>query len=559
MIVRRELGLLILAVLLMIARIQAHASTDVKASQLTAVPGEIVVQLKDSTRATIQMGRVLKTLNKRAQSYKLSIRSDAELPVLKIDDITKTAQAISDLKKSKEIKYAEPNYIYYPLRESGLPTDVDLPLQWSIRNTGQKDASGQVGIPGEDIDILRVWRQGFTGNRRVVVAVIDTGVDYNHPDLASNIWKNPGEIPGNGIDDDHNGFIDDVRGWDFQNNDNDPMDDNRHGTHCAGVIGAEGNNSMGIAGLNHRVSILPIKFLGNSGGTLEGGVKSIQYATLMKVNIMSNSWGGGGESQILKEAIEKARDAGILFVAAAGNSSADNDATDTFPANYDVSNVLSVAAIDNQGKLAKFSNYGRKKVHVAAPGVKIHSTVIDGRYEALSGTSMACPHVAGVAALMLSRKRYQTAEEIKERIMRTVVKVPALRSKVASKGRVSAFNAVYGQVPPSDEPEESDWIPMSVDLESAHPYDANVSSTWTLQAPEPSKFIRAHFTRIDTESNYDFLTLSSGSGEEFFKFSGKATDMMTDYVTGNTIQVKFTSDPTQQRWGFKLDRIEYIR
>ncbi|MCM0606642.1 MAG: S8 family serine peptidase [Xanthomonadaceae bacterium] len=536
------------------AKLHAHAAES--------VPGEVIVQFKPQARASLNLNHYISKMNRDVSlkiAPRLSVkREPADIEIFTVSDATQTSKVIEALKSQREIKYAEPNYIYHTTRDPGLPTDVDLGLQWSIRNTGQKDSAGQQGIPDNDIGVLKVWRQGWTGNRRVVVAIIDTGVDYNHPDLAANIYRNPLEIPGNGIDDDSNGYIDDVRGWDFQNNDNDPMDDNNHGTHCAGVIGAQGNNSLGIAGINHQVSILPIKFLGTNGGTLEGAIKSIQYATLMKVNIMSNSWGGGGESKIMQEAIEKARDQGILFVAAAGNASANNDSESFYPANYSVSNVLSVAAIDNRDELASFSNYGKTKVHVGAPGVKIYSSVIDGKYQSYSGTSMACPHVAGIAALMRSRKVYENAEEIKDRIMRTVVRIPSLRKKVASNGRVNAFNAVFNQIPPNDEPDDSAWVKMDSDIESIHPYAAGIAQSWTITAPVPAKFIRAYFSKIDTETNYDFLTLSDASGVEFLKYSGAITDFTTDYVAGSTIQVKLTSDQTQERWGFKLDRIEYV-
>ena len=553
MIIRRELSLLVLAVLLLLARLQSGHAAE-------SVPGEILVQFKPQSRASLNFSQFVSKVNQKLGSeIQITPKSVSEdLHSFSVSDASQTEAAIQALKSRPEVKYAEPNYIYNTFKDPGLPTDVDLGLQWAIHNTGQKDSSGQEGIPGTDIGVLKVWRQGWTGNRRVVVAVIDTGVDYTHPDLAANIYHNPGEIPGNGIDDDHNGFIDDVHGWDFQNNDNDPMDDQNHGTHCAGVIGAEGNNSLGIAGVNHQVSILPLKFIGKSGGTLEAAVKAIQYATLMKVNIMSNSWGGGGESKIMQEAIEKARDAGILFVVAAGNASQNNDSISTFPANYPVSNILSVAALDNRDQLAKFSNYGKTKVHVGAPGVKIYSSIIDGKYAPMSGTSMACPHVAGIAALMRSRKIYSSAEELKSRILRTVVRIPELRNKLASKGRVNAFNAVFGQVPPNDDPKESDWISVPVHLESSHPYADNFSKAWTLTAPVPAKFIRVHITKLETESDYDFLTLSDGKLVEFFKASGKSSDILTDYVEGSEIQVKLTSDSSTTGWGFEIDQIQYV-
>jgi subtilisin family serine protease len=198
-------------------------------------------------------------------------------------------------------------------------------------NTGQKDsdaAGGKEGTPGSDIHVAPLWQRGVTGSRDIVVAVIDTGMDRTHPDLMPNLYVNPGEagaLANNGVDDDGNGFVDDVSGWNFYAKNNNSNDDNRHGSHCSGTIGAAGNNGVGVVGVNWNVSLLPVKFLSGSGsGSTEGAVNAVNYATRMKVNVMSNSWGGGAPSQALKEAIEKANQAGILFVAAAGNDGSNN-------------------------------------------------------------------------------------------------------------------------------------------------------------------------------------------------------------------------------------------
>lgn len=297
-----------------------------------------------------------------------------------------------------------------------------------------------------------------TGDRNIVVAVIDTGVNYNHPDLAPNYWSNPGETgldangedkASNGIDDDGNGYIDDVRGWDFVNNDNDPMDDHGHGSHCAGIIGAKGDNALGVSGVNWNVSIVGLKFInGKTGeGDTAGAVSAIEYATKMGFPITSNSWGGPVEDDdpsgdVLKEAIQAYTDHGGLFVAAAGNDAKSNDKTVILPAGYDLDGILSVAATNIFDTLAIYSNYGPTTVDLAAPGSAIYSTVLGNKYASMDGTSMAAPVVAGAAALLKSVHPDWTALELKEQLMKTVDQSSNLKSKVLSGGRLNIGRAL---------------------------------------------------------------------------------------------------------------------
>jgi subtilisin family serine protease len=264
-----------------------------------------------------------------------------------------------------------------------------------------------------------------TGSSDVVVAVLDTGIDYTHPDLQANMWVNPGEVPANGIDDDSNGYVDDVHGINASfraTNRSDPMDDNGHGTHVAGTIGAVGGNGQGIVGVNQRVKLLGLKFLSASGsGSLSDAITAIEYMIQLKnrgvnIRVANNSWGGSGYSAALEEAIERARNAGIIFVAAAGNDGADNDLEPSYPANFELENVVSVAAIDEDGNLASFSNYGASMVDIAAPGVGIYSTFPGNRYARLSGTSMATPHVVGAVALLLASEPGLTMTQVIERL-----------------------------------------------------------------------------------------------------------------------------------------------
>lgn len=243
-----------------------------------------------------------------------------------------------------------------------------------------------------------------TGSSQIIVAVVDTGVDYNHPDLAANIWKNTGEIAGNGRDDDGNGYTDDYYGYNFNGANSNPMDDNGHGTHVAGTIGAIGNNSTGAAGINWNVRIMSLKFMSSSGsGYTSAAVQAINYAVRMGAKVINNSWGGGTYDQALATAIQYAQSRGVIVVNAAGNNGVNVDSSPSYPASLNGANVLTVAATDQNGNLASFSNYGAGTVDIAAPGVTILSTYTSGRYAYMSGTSMATPHVAGAAALLWSR------------------------------------------------------------------------------------------------------------------------------------------------------------
>jgi len=351
------------------------------------------------------------------------------------------------------VESVEPDVI---IASATVPNDPSFGRLWGLDNTGQ---SG--GVAGADIDATRAWDVS-TGSRSVVVAVIDTGIDYRHADLAANVWRNPGEVPGNGIDDDRNGFVDDVYGWDFANGDGDPFDDEGHGTHVAGTIGAVGNNGVGVTGVNWAVSIMALKFLGSDGsGSTSDAIAAINYATRMRrdfgVNVVAtnNSWGGGGSSAALRRAIQAGGDAGILFVAAAGNEGVNNDVTPSYPANDTSAAVISVAAVDRSNRLASFSNYGATSVDLAAPGAAIYSTVPGNGYASYSGTSMATPHVTGAVALLAAANPQATGAAIRSAILGAATRVPSLAGKVATGGvlDVTAALTALGTGTPPVEPE----------------------------------------------------------------------------------------------------------
>ena len=331
------------------------------------------------------------------------------LPGLKIKDAHKLGRLVlvgdgngastgktpkSMIEKLEELDYVEYVVPNIQMHSFSRPDDPNYSLQWAL----------------PAIDAQRAWDYE-QGSRRTVVAVIDTGVDFSHEDLVANIWRNEDEIPNNGIDDDSNGYIDDVVGWDFFSNDNSPSDETSnanpgHGTHCAGIIGAVGNNGVGVTGAVQQVSIMVLRFLGSDGsGSLLGAIKAIDYALNNGADIINASWGNTvarKDIRPLLEAIKRARRKNVLFVAAAGNDGLSNDSQSTFPANAGFTNVISVAASNEDDRKPNWSNYGRKKVSIAAPGESILSTLPFESYGYLSGTSMATPVVAGAAALLRS-------------------------------------------------------------------------------------------------------------------------------------------------------------
>ena len=413
--------------------------------------GEIIVKIEEE--ATPADLRELNQENSARTEEDLP-RSDVNLVDLP-PDLT-VREAVNVYEQSPDVEYAQPNYLLYPTKTTN--DTYNARYLYGLNNTGQT-INGTVGTPDADIDAPEAW-DTTTGSQNTVVAVIDEGVDVNHPDLRDNIWRNPGEVAGNGIDDDRNGYVDDVNGYDFANNDAsvyDPVRDpisgkvtgDEHGTHVAGTIAAQGNNSAGVSGVNWDAQVMSLKFLGANGGNTLDAVEAINYAVNKGVKISNNSWGGGGYSQALYDAIKNADAAGHLFVAAAGNGGTDgvgdnNDTTPSYPASYNLPNVISVAATNNKDTLGSFSNFGTTSVDLAAPGVDIVSTYPEGGYGFMSGTSMAAPHVTGVAALMKSREPGLDDAQMRSRILGSVDKKDVLQGKVATGGRLNAAAALAG-------------------------------------------------------------------------------------------------------------------
>ncbi len=419
--------------LLLLLVSSAHGVVGLQNVAGASAPDELIVRFAPGVNAATR-ARVLANAGCR-QTRRFRLLRD--LALVRVQAGTRMQDAIQRLSASQAVQYVEPNYI---VTAAAIPDDPRFPELYGLDNTGQTG-----GTPDADIDAPEAWDQQ-TGTD-VVVAVIDTGLDYNHEDIVGNVWTNPGEIPGNGIDDDNNGYIDDVRGWDFVNGDNDPFDDNDHGTHVSGTIAAVGNNGIGVAGVNWSARIMPLKFLSARGsGTTADAISALDYAVMMGARISNNSWGGGAFSQALYDAIAAAQAAGHLFVAAAGNDGVDTDVTPSYPASYDLDNIVSVAATDENDALASFSNFGAVTVDLGAPGVSILSTTPANTYSSFSGTSMATPHVAGVAALLLAEDPSLDVVSLKQAILDSVDPIAALAGITVTGGRLNAANALSGLV-----------------------------------------------------------------------------------------------------------------
>jgi len=362
------------------------------------------------------------------------------------------AALMGDLEIDARVKRVELDHLLYP---NLVPNDPSLINQWGLNNTGQTG-----GTIDADIDAVEAW-DIETGSSSMLIAVVDTGAQVEpgnsgtvttHPDLAANIWTNPDEIPGDGIDNDANGFVDDIHGWNFF--DNAPWvffsaAEDAHGTHVSGIIGAAGDNGLGVSGVNLQVQMMILKFIGPFSGATSDAIAAIQYASDKNVRVINASWGGEGFNQSLKDAIEAC---GCVFVAAAGNGGLDQIGDDTditphYPSAYNSTNIIAVAATDDDDALTSFSNFGATSVDLSAPGASILSTIPINSYDFFDGTSMATPHVSGVAGLLLSQMPSLTPGEVKDRILNNVDPIPGLSGITVTGGRLNAANALSPDPP----------------------------------------------------------------------------------------------------------------
>ncbi len=415
------------------------------------VPGELIVKFKPGASPLAIAAVAQRNALQRIRQFR-----KINAVHYRVQRIVDTLVLVGILRNLPEVEYAEPNYYRYL---NVLPDDPSFSSQWALDNQGQTG-----GTVDADIDAPEAW-DVTTGSAEVVVAVIDSGIDMAHEDLVDNLYVNPGEIADNGIDDDNNGFVDDVSGWDFIGADNDPSDPvaacQSHGSHTAGILGAVGNNGLGVTGVAQQVSILPLRvfrpILGLCSASVASIISAINYADMMGVDISNNSWGGGIFSQAMFETIAGARH---LFVAAAGNEGRNINSNPAYPASYNLDHILAVAATDHNDQLAGFSNFGNRVVDLAAPGVSILSTVRSSAYGQLSGTSMATPYVAGAAAILLSADPGLTPIELKYKLM---MGSDERALPVISSGRLNLFESLM--LPSS---------PVSISLSTGGPTEISV-------------------------------------------------------------------------------------
>lgn len=406
------------------------------------VPDEVLIKFKRGVGKQTRQVAINSVQGKRIGTFRL----DPDLFHLKVPATIGTDIAISNLMRNPNVQYAVRNHIYYLTQDQVFPDDPKFNRQWALHNRGG-------GKADPDIDAPEAWNI-FQGSSNIIVAVLDSGVDYNHEDLAANIWTNSDEIAGNDFDDDGNGYKDDVHGYDFVNNDGDPMDVRGHGTACAGVIGAVGNNGLGITGINWNVSIMCLKIHNDQGiSTAADVIEATHYAIENGAHITSNSYGNREDKAdpLVREAIESANLAGLLCVFACGNQGVDTDITPFYPACHDNDNIISVTATDKNDK--QHYSWGRETVDMAGCSPQITTTRPGNEYTHMfNGTSAACPHVAGVAALVWGYESSLSHMDVKNRLMDTVRLVPSLTGLCVTEGTVNAYNALIGGGPPPPPP-----------------------------------------------------------------------------------------------------------
>jgi subtilisin family serine protease len=435
---RSKIVSLLVALAVVIAGFGGTGATSTYANDKKAnyVAGELIIQYRDSATDSAQDKARTKVKATKIEKLRAKANGKGELELVAVG--SDVDAAIKELSSDPNVEFAEPNWIY---TTDATPTD---PYFTNGSLWGMQGGNGS--------NAAAAWAGNNVGSDSIYIGIIDEGFQTTHPDLNGNTWTNPYDAV-DGVDNDGNGYVDDVNGWDFDGNNNTVYDGGTrgstddHGTHVAGTIGGE-SDGAGVVGVNWNVTMISGKFLGRRGGTTANAVKAVDYFTDLKTRhglkivATNNSWGGGGYSQALYDAIARANAADILFVAAAGNSGTNNDTTASYPSNYNLPNVIAVAAIDKNGALASFSQYGKTTVDLGAPGVAIYSSTAFNTYSSYNGTSMATPHVTGAVALYASVKPGATAAQIKNAILSSAVPTASLNGKTVTGGRLDAFAAL---------------------------------------------------------------------------------------------------------------------
>ncbi|MEL7670801.1 S8 family serine peptidase [Methanobacterium sp.] len=510
-------------------------STSKNTSSINYKKNELFVKFKYSSKASYQ--KISKMVNLQIGATVIKEYSDVKgLQLVRIPANMSLKDAIAKYKKNSNVIYAEPNYAY---AENSIPDDTYYDYQWGLSQVNASEA----------------WNI-TTGSHKVIIAVIDSGIDLNHPDLKANIWINKGEIPGNGIDDDHNGYIDDVYGWNFISGNSNISDDDGHGTHVAGIIAAAGNNSKGVTGVMWSATIMSLKFLDNEGnGYVDDAVSAIRYATKMGASIISCSWGGSEYSQALKDVIDASS---ALVVCAAGNRGcgANDDISPVYPACFTSKNIISVAATDTSDALASFSDYGLNSVDVAAPGTHICSTLPGSQYGYMQGTSMAVPYVTGLAGLIKSIRPDLTALQIKYTILNNVDYISSLAGKILTGGRINALKALTNIITDSTAPTVrvnlkggSYYSPLNVTLTSSEP--ATIYYTLNGSNPTKNSLIYTGPIILKTSQTIKFMAIDR---------SGTLSYVYTDkYKIYRTVKYSYKAKVSHKKWYKKWYKHWYKR
>lgn len=445
----------------------------------------------------------------------------------------------------------QPNFRYRALDAS----DPEVEKSWGLRNTAQQVGTLDAGTKGADVGAFEAW-EIFTGSKEVVVAVLDTGIDFSHEDLTQNSWRNPHEEE-NGRDDDGDGLIDDITGWNFISHNNQTQDDSHHGTFCAGIIGADAGNGKGSRGLNWQVSMMAVKVLNEDGiGTTEQIISGIEYAVKHGARILNASFGGTSYDVALYETVKWAGEQGTLFVASSGNFSANNDEglRAVYPASFSLPNILSVAAYDNRDQLAMLSNYGKKTTHLGAPGLQIYST-IPGGYSLGNGTSFAAPYVTGTAALLWGYVPSLSLSQLRERILQTSAPLHYYeKERLQTGGRISAWNALKNERPPRPVV-PTQWERHPYLFSTRHPYANYESASLKIHHPGATH-LRVHFQRFETEAGYDKMTLRDGNGKYVDAYSGEKNGENSADALGEILQIDFLADYNKSAYGVDIDYYE---